>query len=475
MATSQVLERDPAGVVKAPPADGLWALARRLHFYAGVAVAPFLVVAALTGLAYALTPQLDLLVYGEQLRAGDAGAAALAVGDQVAAARAVHPEGTIAAVDLADPGGTTRVVLDVEGLGEDRQRTVFVDPGTGEVRGALTTWFGSTPLTTWVDALHRHLHLGEPGRLYSEFAASWLWVVVLGGLVLWLARGRRYRARGVRATALPDLAARGVRRTRSWHAATGVWLALGLLFLSATGLTWSTYAGENVSTLRTALRHETPELDATLVSAGPAVAGDPGDIDAVLATARSAGLSGPVSIVPPSEAGTAWTVAQTDNLWPVRRDQVAVDPAAGVVTARTDWADWPLLAQLSSLGINAHMGLLFGLPNQLLLAAVALGLLAMIVWGYRSWWQRRPTRADRRTAAWGAPPARGAWRQVPTTPAGAAALAAGLVAVAAVGVALPVLGVTLAGFLLLDALLGGLRRSRPPARRPSVRGPAATL
>ncbi|MGY5034302.1 PepSY domain-containing protein [Streptomyces sp. 900116325] len=46
----------------------MWALLRRLHFYAGVFVAPFLLLAALTGLAYALTPQLDQLVYGDELR-----------------------------------------------------------------------------------------------------------------------------------------------------------------------------------------------------------------------------------------------------------------------------------------------------------------------------------------------------------------------------------------------------------------------
>jgi hypothetical protein len=34
-------------------------LVLRLHFYAGVLVAPFLVVAALTGLAFVFTPQLD--------------------------------------------------------------------------------------------------------------------------------------------------------------------------------------------------------------------------------------------------------------------------------------------------------------------------------------------------------------------------------------------------------------------------------
>lgn len=113
----------------------------------------------------------------------------------------------------------------------------------------------------------------------------------------------------------------------------------------------------------------------------------------------------------------------------------------------------PLLAKLSSLGINAHMGLLFGLANQLLLAAVAVGLLSVIVWGYRSWWQRRPTRADRRRPL-GGPPPRGTWRDLP--PGAAAALA---VTTLAIGWALPVFGVSLLGFLAVDAALG-LRRRR---------------
>ncbi|WP_373689302.1 PepSY domain-containing protein [Rothia santali] len=59
---------------------------------------------------------------------------------------------------------------------------VFVDPVTGEIRGDLAVYgtSGSLPLRTWIDGLH----LGDTGRLYSELAASWLWVVALGGLVL---------------------------------------------------------------------------------------------------------------------------------------------------------------------------------------------------------------------------------------------------------------------------------------------------
>ncbi|MFD6264571.1 hypothetical protein ACFWFK_25920 [Micromonospora chalcea] len=58
-----------------------------------------------------------------------------------------------------------------------------------------------------------------------------------------------------------------------------------------------------------------------------------------------------MEISPAAESGLAWTVAQVDNTWPVGKDRIAVDSTTGAVTARSDFADWPLLAQLSSLGM----------------------------------------------------------------------------------------------------------------------------
>src|SRR5690606_41652918 len=74
---------------------------------------------------------------------------------------------------------------------------------------------GALPLRTWISMLHRHLHLGEVGRLYSELAASWLWVVALGGVVLWVSRGRT--GSWIRRVFLPDQGATGRRNTMSWH------------------------------------------------------------------------------------------------------------------------------------------------------------------------------------------------------------------------------------------------------------------
>jgi uncharacterized iron-regulated membrane protein len=446
-------------------------LLTRLHFYAGVLVAPFLAIAAITGLLFVFSPQLDALVYDREFHVAQAGPGLpYPLSDQVAAARTAHPSGSLAVVHPASrPDATTRVVFSRPDLGE-KQHTVFVDPYSLAIRGTLTTWFDETPLMTWLDDLHRNLHLGVAGRVYSEAAASWLWVLVGGGLVIWLRRQWRNRRTARRSSvAFADLAAaKGVRRTCGFHAATGVWLAVGLLFLSATGLTWSRWAGGHFGQVLDALEAHAPAVDAALPggaapaptgghhgSSGVAVdAADPANVDVVLHAALGAGLAGPMKIAVPEAAGNAWTVTQNDRAWPVHYDAIAVDAATGTVTARAGYTDWPVLAKASRLGVLAHEGYLFGLANQLLLGALALGLLCVIVWGYRMWWQRRPTRTGRRAAA-GAPPTRGTWRHIPWP-----ILAIVAVATVAIAWALPVLGVTLLAFLLFDAA-ASLRPRRP--------------
>ncbi|HEX2315473.1 MAG TPA: PepSY-associated TM helix domain-containing protein [Thermomonospora sp.] len=436
----------------------------RLHFYAGILVAPFLVLAALTGLACAAAPELDRYLYGGVLRAERADGPARPLADQVRAARAAQPEGAVTSVvPPADPGATTRVEFEVAGLA-DRRRIVHVDPYTARVRGVRTGEPGSTPVGTWLSEAHASLHLGAPGRLYLELAASWLWVIVLGGLVLWLGRGRHYRGRSpARRAFLHDRRARGVRRTRGRHAVAGVWTAAGLLVLSVTGLTWSDHAGARVDALERAFGG-TPALDIRLpeeAARDEATSRDPGSqAGRVLAAARAAGLTGPVEITPALAPGTAWTVAQTDHRWPVRKDRVAVDPVTGRVTARVAWSDHPPVARLRFLGSQLHRGPLFGWANRVVLAVVMAGLLVVIARGYRMWWQRRPTRADRR-APFGRPPSRSAWRRLPVSVA-----VAGLPVLVALVWALPVLGLTLPLFLAVDASVGVLRRRRAPARPP---------
>ncbi|QEV21640.1 PepSY-associated TM helix domain-containing protein [Streptomyces alboniger] len=471
--------QDPPRAAEARPAGKRsgWASLRplvlRLHFYAGLLIAPFLLVAAATGLLYACSYQAEKIVYADELRVPvAAGKSELPLARQVAAARKAHPEGEISAVRPApESGATTRVLLSgVPGVDPDRTLAVFVNPYTGEVRGALEQYgaTGALPLRTWIDELHRDLHLGEPGRLYSELAASWLWVIAGGGLVLWF--GRRRSQRKLRG-------ATGRRRTLSLHGSVGVWAALGLFFLSATGLTWSAYAGQSISDLRDAIGQSTPTVTASVTpgaepgegsagehsghgagggSGAPADAGsgkrgaDVG-LDAVLKSARGEGLSNPVEIVPPADASSAYVVKQVRRSWPEKQDSVAVNPANGEVTDVLRFDDYPVLAKLTRWGIDAHSGSLFGVVNQIALAALALCLILLIVWGYRMWWQRG------RGSSFGRPMARGAWQDVP-----AYVLVPLMAAIAVLGYFVPLLGIPLAAFLAVDIVLGEIayRRGR---------------
>ena len=443
----------------APPRRG-WTLLRplvlRLHFYAGVLVAPFLLVAAATGFLYAGAFQAEKMLYAHEMYV-PVGETKLPVSQQVAAAREAHPEGAVAAIrpSPADDESTRVMLSGVDGVDADHTLAVFVDPYTAEVRGALEQYgsTGALPLRTWIDEFHRDLHLGEPGRLYSELAASWLWVIAAGGLVLWFSRRRALRK--VRGTA-------GRRRTLGLHGTVGVWAALGFFFLSATGLTWSTYAGAHIDDLRTALRQATPSVSASAGGDHGSHGGTAGagggegqgvGLDKVLAAARSEGLSDPVEIVPPADASSAYVVRQVQRNWPTKQDAVAVDPASGEVTDVLRFDDHPVLAKLTRWGIDLHTGVLFGLVNQIALMALTLALILLIVWGYRMWWQRG------RGSSFGRPIPRGAWRQVP--PRILVPLAA---LVAALGYVVPLLGIPLAAFVAVDAVLGEIAYRRGSAQ-----------
>lgn len=434
-------------------------LLMRIHFYAGVFVGPFILVAALSGLLYSLSPQLEKLVYHDQLYT-DVRGETLPLSQQLASARTVAPTAPLAAIrPAAEPGRTSQVLFDKPGL-DDRQLSVFVDPVTGEVKGELlTSGHGDQlPLGSWLRALHGGLHLGEAGRVYSELAASWLWVILLAGLLTWWTKRRRGRPRW-----RPSRSGSARQRTLSWHAVVGSCVVLGLLMLSATGLTWSRFAGDHVGAIRAELGWESPAIAGDFGGGGAhhrhhEPAGDVVGVgpDGAVRAATRIGITAPLQVKPP-EGHHGYVVKSIDESWPARADTVDVDPQSGRITEVAWFADWPFMAKLAHWGIQLHMGALFGIWNQLGLAVLAVSVGTMTVLGYRMWWLRRPVRGHR--LRFGRPAARGAWRRAPRP-----AVVALLAAAAGVGWFLPVLGVSLLAFLLVDVVLGLLagRRGAPP-------------
>ncbi|MFE9323227.1 PepSY-associated TM helix domain-containing protein [Nocardia sp. NPDC052278] len=449
--------------------NGLYPLAMRLHFYAGIFVAPFILIAAVTGALYAISPTLESITSHDLLQV-EANGEMRPLSEQVTAAVATQPNLQLVAVAPApEADDTTRVLFDDPSLGESERRAVFVNPYTAQPVGSDVVYgsSGALPMRTWIDRLHRDLHLGEPGRIYSELAASWLWVVALAGLVLWIRRVRGRRNRNSAAWLLtPDGSQKGRGRSMNWHGAVGIWIMPVILLLSATGMTWSTYAGENITELREQLSWTTPAVSTALpgaatqehaggehhggghTSAPVAVPTRIAQLDGVYAAARANGVTQGSEIAIPAKPGAAFAVKERRMPGTYTVDAVAVDGATGTVTDKLAYADWPIMAKLTNWGIQFHMGLMFGLLNQLLLLAVMIGLIVVLVLGYLMWWKRRPTRGASRFAI-GRAPRRGALRQ--TSPW----LAVPIVAAAlVVGWFVPLVGLSLVAFLGVDIIVG---------------------
>lgn len=429
-------------------------LLRRLHFYIGLFIGPFIFVAALTGTLYVATPQLENWLYQDALR-GTLNGESQPLSLQLAAAQdATNGNLRLQAVRPAlSAGETTRVMFADPQLGESETRAIFIDPVTLKVVGDMTVYgtSGILPLRQWIDYAHRSLLLGNSGRLYSELAASWMWVAALGGIVLWAMTRPRRRINN------------RMQNHRRLHVSLGWALLAGMLLFSATGLTWSQWAGGNVDKMRAAFGWLTPQVNAQLHSAMPmpqdphaehhmghmamteAMLSASGEqFDRVLTVAQAAGLdASKLEIRPPASADRAWTVTEIDRSWPTQVDAVAIDGERMQVVDRTRFADFPLMAKLTRWGVDFHMGILFGLANQLLLIAFGIALCVMIVVGYRLWWIRRPARATFNPANTLVQ----AWVNL-----GWPARAISLVIAVMLGLALPLMGVSLAVCLVIDYL-----------------------
>lgn len=424
-------------------------LLRRFHFYIGLFVGPFIFVAALTGTLYVATPQLESAVYRDAL-SGEIQGERQPLGQQIAVAQqATGGHLSLYAVRPSlSAGDTTRVMFSDPTLGESETRAVFIDPVTLQVKGDMTVYgtSGILPLRQWIDYAHRSLLLGNVGRIYSELAASWMWIAALGGIGLWFFTRPKRRMNN------------RFQNTRRLHVILGWSLLAGMLLFSATGLTWSQWAGGNVDKMRAAFNWLTPQVNTQLNGAAmvhdphaehhahhqshdmPMAEPVPSRFDEVMHLAQAAGLmSNKLEIRPPRAADKAWTVSEIDRSWPTRVDAVAVDGSRMQVIDRTRFETFPLMAKLTRWGVDFHMGVLFGWPNQALLIVFGIGLCAAILFGYRMWWVRRPSAPVKTLLQ--------SWLML--TLAGRAVT---LTIAVLLGLAMPVMGASLVLFVLIDCL-----------------------
>lgn len=453
-----------------PPTPSFYQLAWRWHFYAGLFVTPFLIMLALTGLIYLFKPQLDQAMYADLLRVAPA-EQRLDADQQLARVQAAYPQ---ARVLKYQPPATAEASAQFVLADGGREFNLFVDPYRGTLLGSQDA---HANLQAVARSLHGTLLLGTVGDRLIELAAGWAVVLLVSGLYLWWPRGN-----GGAGILWPRLAARGRLLWRDLHAVTGFWGALLLLFMLMTGMTWTGFWGAQFAqvwnhfpaeqfravpqsglptgSLNEAHRQNVPWAAETLplpvsdphavhhqshlmppsVPAGVAPIG----LQRVLDIAAEQGLPAGFGVsLPKGDRGVYTLAVGADD--PRQEVTLHLDQYSGVPLAQVRWADYGAVARGVSVGIALHEGKLFGLANQLLMAAVCLLILFSAVSGLVMWWKRRPA------GRFGVPPLR---HDLPLWKGG-------VVVMLLLGVAFPLVGVSLLAVWLLDTLLGRLVAGRP--------------
>jgi len=327
----------------------------------------------------------------------------------------------------------------------------------------------------------------------------------------WGRTGVRTGVRTIRAALWPRFGATGRPFWKSLHSAIGIWLAVGALAFVLSGLPWTGSWGKQFKALATRASLGAPRgawggglpLRSTLPAAqnahiassanhgdraaeaehaGHDMASMPGmvmddlplpnvpwavgavpvpqspeggappaarwSLDQVVAQMRPLGIESGYDIALPATATGVYVVSYFPAD-PQAERTVYIDQYSGKVLKDIRYADYGAVSQVISYGTSLHMGRYFGLANQLICAAISLGIAALAVTGCAMWWLRRPARAERTARGLG----------VPSRERAAPPMRAWKAGLAMLGVIFPLMGATIVAVWLLDRLAFGRSRN----------------
>ena len=422
----------------------------RIHFWAALVASPLTLVAALTGILYIFTPQIESVRHG-WLDHVEAAGAMRPLDEAVAAASAAAPAGwrLQSVMPAYDANDSVKAVFEEQGAPaaghEGHQHgaakpaaaarpavrasaqvfTVYVNPYTANVIGTLAN---ADRFGNWAKKLHSRLLQGDGWRWMIELAASAMMVMLLTGIALWWPSATQ--------KGLPQTGVRGRSAWKQWHAFLGVALSVLTLTILTTGLTWSKYAGEQIRTARNALGQAPPPVPGNLESVIPH-----GQArltwQAAWDVTRRLAPDVAVQLNAPRALQGVWRISAADPSQPAKRFDLLINAFDGKQLYFAGWDKQTAFGKATAIGIPFHRGE-FGWWNQALLLVFGVGVLFSLISGWAMYFKRR------QSGTFGLPglPA-GAWKSA------AAPLSAALV----LCLLMPVLAIATVAVLLAELLL----------------------
>ncbi|MUO79638.1 PepSY domain-containing protein [Agrobacterium vitis] len=449
---------------------GFYFAAWRWHFYAGLYVAPFLIVLAVTGLIMMWSATL-VGRDGEKAFTVTPTSAQTLVSQQADAALSAVPGGVIA--QYIAPATPESVAAFRVNRGQESMM-VAVNPYDAQVLGQ---WSRRSGLYDLADNIHSDLLIGTLGDRLIEIAAGFGVVLVITGLYMWWPRqGESYLR-----LLIPSFAEKGRQLWKSLHRTIGFYASILLLVFLVSGLSWAGVWGEKFtqawSTFPIGKWSDAPLSDATHAAmnhgsikdvpwtleqapmpmsgshAGHAGLpdGEVVTLDNVIAYARAIGFDNRFQLNFPKDESGVWSISRdtmsNDSTDPRSDRTVHIDRYSGKVLADIKYENYGLAGKTMALGVSFHMGTI-GLWNLILVTVYCLAVIFLSVSGIAMWWIRRPKGASRLMA--------------PAYPTDMRLWKTGAIVMLLTSLLFPLTGAALLAVLLIDMVL--IRRIRPLKR-----------
>ena len=459
----------------------------RWHFFAGLIICPFAILLAFTGAIYLFKPQIEH--YQErQINALESYVGATTASQKQTLSKSLnallikYPNAQFKRLRLNKLGDVT-VEYELR-HGDGQLITHWVSVNTGEV---LASQPKDKQFLQIVKKLHSELLLGNKGSYVVEVAASWLIILIISGVYLWLSKPSHRTVTNqskylrVKKLLIPQLRTKKVGvKWRSLHGVVGLWLAFPILILLFTGLPWTQLWGSGFDAAKTLLGWNGPgqEWKVTLQSGLPSnkssdsqavavgqfdgalwsISDDEKTTASTLPSSRYTSaqlvsldiiankpevlaLTHPVIVMPPKTHKGVWTVRAMPSK---RSERVTLhyDQYTGEDIMRIDFQDHHPVQRFISQGISLHEGALFGGLNQALGVLTAFAVMGISLVGLYMWWLRRPAGSLAAPTKASYPPPKGL-----------------LILVFFLGVFLPAAGISFVFIVVLEYLWALLRRA----------------
>ena len=362
-----------------------------VHLAVGVTAASIVFMMSVTGVMLTYEAQLNRwALAGYRTTHHSVGRSPLDTDQLVGRVGAASSQAVTSLTIGADPRDPLRVRF-------DDGRIVYVDRYTGQVLGDGDT--RTRRFLRGVLAWHRWLALdGEArlvGRTLTAVSNLGFLFLILSGLFLWWPRRQTRTTLRQAVWFRPNLTGRA--RDFNWHSVIGLWAAVPLLVIVASGATISyRWAGD----LAYRVVGETPPAPVSRTEPEPAVGETvaslgfgAGDVALhALVTNAAAAAPGWRTItlrLPESGAGlVTLTVDRGSGRQPAKTEELTVDSSSGEVVERGGYPTFSRGLKLRRWLRYAHTGEVYGLLGQSVAGAASLGT-AVLVWtGLAMSWRR---------------------------------------------------------------------------------------